>query len=48
MWHLWGRGEVFTGFWLGGLTKRPLGRPRCRWEGNIKVDLRETGMNEAN
>jgi hypothetical protein len=21
--------------------KRPLGRPRCRWEGNIKMDLRE-------
>jgi hypothetical protein len=19
--------------------KRPLGRPRCRWEGNIKMDL---------
>jgi hypothetical protein len=23
--------------------KRPLGRPRCRWTGNIKIDLRETG-----
>jgi hypothetical protein len=23
--------------------KRPLGRPRCRWEDNIKMDLRETG-----
>jgi hypothetical protein len=23
--------------------KRPLGRPRHRWENNIKVDLRETG-----
>jgi hypothetical protein len=21
--------------------KRSLGRPRCRWEGNIKIDLRE-------
>jgi hypothetical protein len=21
--------------------KRPLGRPRCRWEDNIKMDLRE-------
>jgi hypothetical protein len=20
--------------------KRPLGRPRCRWEDNIKIDLR--------
>jgi len=23
--------------------KRPLGRPRPRWEGNIKMDLREVG-----
>jgi len=23
--------------------KRPLGRPRGRWEGNIKMDLREVG-----
>jgi hypothetical protein len=23
--------------------KRPLGRPRCRWEGNVKMDLQEVG-----
>ena len=23
--------------------KRPLGRPRCRWEDNIKMDLEELG-----
>jgi hypothetical protein len=23
--------------------KRPLGRPRCKWEDNIKMDLREKG-----
>jgi hypothetical protein len=23
--------------------KRPLGRPRCRWVDNIKIDLKETG-----
>jgi hypothetical protein len=23
--------------------KRPLGRPMCRWEDNIKVDLQEVG-----
>jgi len=28
--------------------KRPLGRPRRRWEDNIKVDLRETGIDGAN
>ena len=24
-------------------SKRPLGRPRCKWEDNIKMDLREVG-----
>jgi hypothetical protein len=28
--------------------KRPLRRPRCRWEDNIKMDLREVGINGAN
>jgi hypothetical protein len=28
--------------------KRPLGRPRSRWEDNIKIDLREIGIDEAN
>jgi hypothetical protein len=23
--------------------KKPLGRPRCRWEGNIKMGLQEIG-----
>jgi hypothetical protein len=23
--------------------RRPLGRPRCRWEENIKMDLQEVG-----
>jgi hypothetical protein len=26
---------------------RPLGRPRHRWEDNIKVDLGETGFGDA-
>ena len=25
----------------GGEGKRPLGRPRCNWEDNIKIDLPE-------
>jgi hypothetical protein len=33
-----GRGEAFTGFWSGG--PESLGRPRRRWENNIKMDLR--------
>jgi hypothetical protein len=49
MWYAWGRGEVFTGFWLGG----PKGRDhwedlRRRWEDNIKMDLREVGIDGAN
>jgi hypothetical protein len=28
--------------------KRPLGRPRRKWEGNIKMDLREIGVDRAN
>jgi hypothetical protein len=28
--------------------KRPLERPRCRWEDNIKMDLTEIGIDEAN
>jgi hypothetical protein len=39
---------VFTGFCFGRPKgKRPLGRSRCRWEDNIKVDLREIGINGA-
>jgi hypothetical protein len=29
-------------------SMRPLGRPRRRWEDNIKMDLRETGIDGAN
>jgi len=28
--------------------KRPLGRPRRRWEDNINMDLRATGIDGAN
>jgi hypothetical protein len=28
--------------------KRPLGRPRRRWEDNIKLDLRGKGIDGAN
>jgi hypothetical protein len=31
-------------FGLMSEGKRPLGRPRHRWEDNIKMDLRETGL----
>jgi hypothetical protein len=49
MWHALGeeRGvyRVLVGRPEG---KRPLGRPRCRWEDNIKIDLREIGIDGAN
>jgi len=51
MQHAWGvgRGEVFTGFWLGGLKVRDhWERPRHRWEDNIKLDLREIGIDGVN
>ena len=28
--------------------KRPLGRPRLRWEDNIRMDLEEIGINAGN
>ena len=28
--------------------KRPLGRPRRRWEENIRIDLEEIGINAGN
>jgi hypothetical protein len=35
---------------LGGRLegKRPLGRSRCRWEDNIKMNIREIGIDGAN
>jgi len=39
-----GRGVAYTGFWLGKPEgKRPLGKPWCRWEDNIKMDIQEVG-----
>jgi len=39
MWHAWGRGEFFTGFWLGGPKVRDHcedlgvgGRITLRWD----------------
>jgi len=28
--------------------KRPLERPRCRWENNIRIDVKEIGINTKN
>ena len=37
--------KVLTGKPTG---KRPLGRPRRRWEDNIRMDLEEIGINAVN
>jgi hypothetical protein len=49
MWHAWGGERCLQGFgWEAPEDKRPLGRPRRRWEDNIKVDLREIGIDGEN
>jgi hypothetical protein len=48
MWHAWGTGEMY-GVLVGRPEgKRPLARPRRRWEYNIKMYLREIGIDGAN
>ena len=37
--------KILTGKPTG---KRPLGRPRGRWEDNIRMDLEEIGINAGN
>ena len=37
--------KILTGESTG---KRPLGRPRRRWEDNIRMDLEEIGINAGN
>jgi hypothetical protein len=42
-----GRG-VYRVFIGRAKRKRPLGRPRHRWEDNMKMDLREKGIDGTN
>jgi hypothetical protein len=44
MWHT----GIYTVLIRRPEVKRPLGRPRSRWEDNIKMDLREIGIDVAN
>ena len=39
---------MYTGFKWGASpqAERPLGRPRHKWEDNIKMDLQEVGCGE--
>jgi len=45
--HGEGRGAYRVLFWRSD-GKRPLGRPRRRWEDNIKMDFKEMGIDGAN
>ena len=42
------RQECFQIFNRSPIGKRPLGRPRRRWEENIRMDLKEIGINTRN
>jgi hypothetical protein len=42
MWHTWER-KVYKVLVEKLKGKRPLGKPRCRWEDEIRMDLTETG-----
>ena len=41
----WSAYKILTGKPIG---KRPLGRPRSRWEDDIRMDLEEIGINTGN
>ena len=41
----WSAFKILTGKPTG---KRPLGRPRRRWEDNIRMNLEEIGINAGN
>jgi hypothetical protein len=46
MWHAWRRGEYRV--LVGKLEReRPLGRPRHRWEVNIRIYLQEIGLSHG-
>jgi len=40
------RRDVYKGFGEDTLGKEPLGRPKHRWEDNIKMDLQEVGCED--
>jgi hypothetical protein len=48
MWRAWGEVRGAYNILIGRPEgRRPLGRPRCRWEDNIRMDLRETGFGDV-
>ena len=44
----WKRGRSTFRILIGTpIGRRSLGRPRCRWEDNIRMDLKEIGINTS-
>jgi len=43
MWHYGEGRDVHRALVEKSEGKRPLGRPKCRWEDNIRMDLQEVG-----
>jgi hypothetical protein len=41
MWHVWGRGELYTGFWWGNVRERELG---VGGRILLKIGLQEIGL----
>jgi hypothetical protein len=39
MQHVWETGDLHTGFSVETCEKKPLGRPRHRWDVSIEMDL---------
>jgi hypothetical protein len=49
MWHAWKKGRGVYGVLVGRPKgKRPLEKHRCRWEENIKTNLKEIRVDWAN
>jgi hypothetical protein len=49
MWLAWGEGRGVYRVLVGSPEgKRPLRRPRSKWEDNIKMDLRKIGIDGVN
>jgi hypothetical protein len=44
MWHAWEEEKCLQGFSGKARRKETSSKTRCRWEDNIKMDLKEIGM----
>jgi hypothetical protein len=44
MWHAWERREKYKVLVGKPEGRRPLGRPKGRWEDGVRMDLREIGL----